>query len=96
MRTDTLIVIGMIIASPAIAQDAPVPQRPVVTQKITRAPEPNQFYEVDATGAVWIDWRAVETVAASPQRSDNATAVMMLAIRDGKAKSFSERKPGSN
>ena len=51
------------------------------------AAERANLYAIDKPGTVLIDWEAVETLAASPlDRTFRPTALLMLAIRDGKWK----------
>jgi hypothetical protein len=70
------------MADPALAQDQP---KPLKTVRIHEpAPGTPNLYVIDGDGTVWIDWHAVETLAATKaDRTVLPLAQLMLAIRDG-------------
>lgn len=71
-----------VLAAPALAQDQP---KSLKTVRI-REPSPGMatLFAIDEDGTVRIDWRAVETLAATKaDRTVLPLAQLMLAIRDG-------------
>ena len=72
-----------LMGTPVLAQEV----KTLKTVKIHEAAERANLYTIDKDGTVLIDWDAVETLAASQlDRTFRPTALLMLAIRDGKWK----------
>lgn len=92
VRCELLAAIVVLIATPAFADDGPIVQKRVVTEKVTGPVSGVGMYQVSPDGTVSIDWRTVEAIAAAPNRSEQPVAMMMLAIRDGRWKAMSRQQ----
>ena len=83
MRSIVVLMLVALSGAPVLAEDV----KTLKTIKIQEAAEPANLYAIDKDGTVFIDWEAVETLAASQlDRTFRPTALLMLAIRDGKWK----------
>lgn len=83
MRNIVVLMLVALSGAPALAEDV----KTLKTIKIQEAAERADLYAIDKDGTVFIDWEAVETLAASQlDRTFRPTALLMLAIRDGKWK----------
>ena len=83
MRKVVLVMLVALISAPALAEEV----KTLKTIKIQEAAERANLYTIDKDGTVLIDWDAVEILAASQlDRTFRPTALLMLAIRDGKWK----------
>jgi hypothetical protein len=83
MRSVVVLMLIALTGAPALAEEV----KTLKTIKIHEAPEQANLYAIDKDGTVLIDWEAVETLAASQlDRTFRPTALLMLAIRDGKWK----------
>lgn len=83
MRIIVELMLVTLSAAPVLAEDV----KTLKTIKIQEAAERADLYAIDKDGTGFIDWEAVEALAASQlDRTFRPTALLMLAIRDGKWK----------